>query len=345
MIQKAINFAKEKHKGQTDDMGLDYFTTHCLVVFKILKTIDADDNLLCAGLLHDVLEDTQTTYEELASEFGMDVASLVKEVSHEGKRDNIGFYFPYLETERGIVLKFADRISNLSRMECWGQNRTAQYLKRSIFFKQFPKFGRLEVQSKVIDRNSHLKVLCVCDCGNQKEIRLDHLESGATTSCGCLQKERASKANTIHGLTKSPTYYSWINMKNRCDNPKTLGYKYYGGRGIKYDERWSQFSKFLEDMGEKPKNRSIDRINNDGNYCKENCRWATVKEQANNKRNNRILEYNGEKKTVAQWAEIHGMDYHEFAQKLKYEERVVDGKIVKEFWKSSNSRTEVILTN
>lgn len=136
MIQNAIDFAKEKHKGQKDDCGENYFETHCFVVYQILKLIDADDNLLCAGLLHDTIEDTDTTYEELVEEFNQDIAELVKEVSHEGKKDNHGYYFPHLKTERGIVLKFADRISNLSRMNCWGRNRTEQYLRKSKFWKQ-----------------------------------------------------------------------------------------------------------------------------------------------------------------------------------------------------------------
>ena len=135
MIQKAIDFAKKKHKDQKDDVGNDYFKAHCFVVYQILKTIDADENLLCAGLLHDTLEDTETTYNELEREFNSDIASLVKEVSHEGSKDNVGYYFPYLETERGIVLKFADRISNLSRMECWGRHRKEQYLRKSKFWK------------------------------------------------------------------------------------------------------------------------------------------------------------------------------------------------------------------
>ena len=105
MLQKAINFAKEKHKGQKDECGKDYFEAHCFVVFEILKLIDVDDNLLCAGLLHDTIEDTDTTHEELIKEFNQDIADLVKEVSHEGSKDNYGYYFPHLKTERGIILK------------------------------------------------------------------------------------------------------------------------------------------------------------------------------------------------------------------------------------------------
>lgn len=145
MIQRAIDFAKEKHKDQKDDCGYDYYEIHCFIVYQILKLIDVDDNLLCAGLLHDTLEDTDTTYEELVEEFNEDIASLVKEVSHEGSADNIGYYFPHLETERGIVLKFADRISNLSRMECWNEKRKEQYLRKSKFWKSIGGMKREKI--------------------------------------------------------------------------------------------------------------------------------------------------------------------------------------------------------
>ena len=134
IIKKAINFAKKKHKGQLDDFGYNYFEVHCCVVYRILKLINANDNLLCAGLLHDTIEDTDTTYNELVKEFNWDIADLVLEVSHEGTK-NHGYYFPLLKTERGIVLKFADRISNLSRMECWDKKRREQYLRKSKFWE------------------------------------------------------------------------------------------------------------------------------------------------------------------------------------------------------------------
>ena len=138
IIQKAITFAREKHEGQKDDNGKDYFHNHCLEVYVILNAIEVDENLLCAGLLHDTIEDTDTTYEELVKEFNKDIADLVMEVTHEGKKDNIGFYFPRLKTERGIILKFADKISNLSRMECWDIARREHYLRKSKFWKSNP---------------------------------------------------------------------------------------------------------------------------------------------------------------------------------------------------------------
>lgn len=134
-ISKAKMFAIEKHLGQYDDDGKDYFTSHLFQVFKIIEIIATDDEgLLCAALLHDTIEDTDTTYEELLSLFGEDIANLVYEVTHEGEKDSKGFYFPRLKSQRAIVLKFADRLSNLSRMNNWDNKRKEQYLKKSKFW-------------------------------------------------------------------------------------------------------------------------------------------------------------------------------------------------------------------
>jgi len=134
-LLKAIAFAQEKHRGQLDDSGKDYFEEHCLQVYNILNTVTEDQNLLCAALLHDTYEDTDTTYEEVLQIFGRDIADLVNEVTQEGQKDSKGYYFPRLKTERGILLKFADRLSNLSRMEAWDNKRREQYLRKSKFWK------------------------------------------------------------------------------------------------------------------------------------------------------------------------------------------------------------------
>lgn len=135
LIMKAYNFALAKHKGQKDDNGESYFRAHCAQTFEILEVITKDENLLCAALLHDTLEDTNTTYAELVKEFNQDVADLVNEVTQEGQKDEFGYYFPRLKTQRGIMLKFADRLSNISRMQAWNEERKQQYLKRSKFWK------------------------------------------------------------------------------------------------------------------------------------------------------------------------------------------------------------------
>jgi len=134
-VRKAFSFARKKHKGQKDDSGKDYFYAHCFQVFRLLAELGVDQNLLCAGLLHDTIEDTKTFYGELVIAFNKDIADLVIEVTHDGNKKT-GYYFPRLRTKRGIVLKFADRLSNLSRMKPWKEDRQQHYLKRSKFWKQ-----------------------------------------------------------------------------------------------------------------------------------------------------------------------------------------------------------------
>ena len=138
LIHKAMSFAQDKHKDQLDDSGKSYFISHLLNVFNILFIITDDNNLLCAGLLHDTIEDTKTTYSELMYEFNTDIADLVMEVTHERVLDVKGnvkaTLFPRLQSKRGITLKFADRLSNISRMEPWDKKRQEQYLKRSKFW-------------------------------------------------------------------------------------------------------------------------------------------------------------------------------------------------------------------
>ena len=137
LVLKAFKFAQAKHEGQKDDYGLDYFFAHCNHVYGILAAAghNPDKNLMTAALLHDTLEDTNTTYVELVREFNEDVANLVQEVTHDGKKDEYGYYFPRLKTRRGIILKFADRLSNLSRMAAWDPARQEHYLRKSKFWK------------------------------------------------------------------------------------------------------------------------------------------------------------------------------------------------------------------
>lgn len=110
-------------------------------------------------------------------------------------------------------------------------------------------------------------------------------------------------------MTKSLIYGVWKNMRYRCQNKNHKYYSHYGGRGIKVCERWSKFENFLYDMGNKPKDRSLDRIDNDGNYCKENCRWANTYEQAINRRTIISIEYNGITKNIKEWSVYLGINY------------------------------------
>lgn len=143
------------------------------------------------------------------------------------------------------------------------------------------------------------KYLCQCDCGKKRIIFESNLLRGKSTSCGCQRKNALT-----HGMANTPAYFAWKNILNRCDYPKTDSYKHYGGRGITYDPKWKTFEGFWEDMSSGYfEGSSIDRIDNNGNYSKENCRWVSAKQQARNKRNNHRLTYKGKTQTLVEWAE------------------------------------------
>jgi hypothetical protein len=164
------------------------------------------------------------------------------------------------------------------------------------------RFGRLIV----LGYAKNTRWYCRCDCG-KLTINLGYnLKSGHSNSCGCLRDERGLIASTKHGHARkghpTATWHTWQSMKRRCLNPKRNDFYLYGGRGIAVCERWMEFENFLDDMGEKPNGLSLGRIDNSGNYCPENCEWQTSEEQGSNKRNNHIIEFDGKKQTVSQWA-------------------------------------------
>lgn len=185
------------------------------------------------------------------------------------------------------------------------------------------RYGRLSVikldhvQIKPCGKNE-MYYLCKCDCGNYKVVRACSLRSGNTTSCGCYVKEMLSKRQTTHNMSKTALYKTWCNMKARCYNTKREDYSEYGGRGIKVCPEWMIFENFqswamengFKEEKVKGKNLlSLDRIDVNGNYCPENCRWATNRQQANNKRNNIRFYYNGQNLTLGEWSEVTGISY------------------------------------
>jgi len=137
---------------------------------------------------------------------------------------------------------------------------------------------------------------CMCSCGKTSQVRVSHLIAGDTKSCGCR------KPNKTHGMTSSHAYKIWEGMRRRCSNPNDDSYIHYGGRGISID--WNSFEEFYRDMGDPPIGKSIDRIDNNGNYSKNNCRWATQKEQNVNRRNNVVVTLS---KTISEWADLLGV--------------------------------------
>jgi hypothetical protein len=160
---------------------------------------------------------------------------------------------------------------------------------------------------------------CQCDCGTIRDVLHSRLVSGRSASCGCFQREIATK----HGLSTKPFYHRWEGIIRRCNHPKYEHYNLYGGRGIKC--LWKSFEDFKNDMYESylkhceefgEKNTTLDRVNSNGNYCKENCRWFNRIQQQNNMRSNKLLEYKGQIKTMKMWSRELGFDYHLIAKRL-----------------------------
>lgn len=139
---------------------------------------------------------------------------------------------------------------------------------------------------------------CVCDCGKSVVASYGSITSGGVRSCGCLLKD----AITTHGMSNTPVYKVWHAMLERCRNPNNPAWKDYGGRGISVCERWKDFAVFNSDMGDRPSGGTLDRIDVNGNYEPSNCRWISQAGNANNRRNNRVIEFCGEFATASEWA-------------------------------------------
>lgn len=179
------------------------------------------------------------------------------------------------------------------------------------------RFGRLVVTTPSGSSDKNVRICkCLCDCGEVTISRVHALYVGKKRSCGCLQREVSREAlkklSTTHGKARTPTLATWQAMKQRCRDKNCEAFKNYGGRGIKVCDRWlgkNGFASFVEDMGPKPEGFEIERVDNDGNYEPGNCRWATVTEQANNRRNTRRFEYRGELVTIGELSRRFGVKY------------------------------------
>lgn len=195
------------------------------------------------------------------------------------------------------------------------------------------KFNKLTVVERLQNDIGGIPVwLCKCDCGNFTKVRGKNLKNGSVKSCGCMLKISTTKT---HGLSKAKIYNTWNSMKARCYNTKSSSYKRYGGRGISVCEEWSKsFETFYAWSMQNGynENLTIERIDNNGNYCPENCKWISKKEQCRNRRTNISFEYNGEKHILTEWCEIFNLDYklvHNRIYKMKwsFEKSILTPKI------------------
>lgn len=175
------------------------------------------------------------------------------------------------------------------------------------------KYGRLIVLQFVERKKHNSYWKCRCDCGNEIIVPITYLTTGDTKSCGCLRKEQAIKNGKKNKFVKNKRLYNiWIDMKRRCYNKNRKAYKNYGGRGIIICDEWKNnfmsFYNWAIENGYDDK-LTIDRIDNNGNYEPNNCRWATLKQQANNTSHNHVVEYKGKKYTLSELAKEYDLNY------------------------------------
>ena len=175
----------------------------------------------------------------------------------------------------------------------------------------------LTVVSTHKEPKGRTKLICLCDCGKTTEVLPYQFKKGSIKSCGCLLK---NSPNYLDGRSANELYGLWKNMLGRCENPNHPKFYRYGARGIKVCNEWHNFWSFVSwsiSVGGRPNGFSLDRINNDKNYCPENCRWADSKIQSTNKSTNRIIEYNGVSKTLHEWETEIGISDQSLSKRLQ----------------------------
>lgn len=184
-------------------------------------------------------------------------------------------------------------------------------------------YGRLTITDCPSYCPSAELVTCLCECGNKKSVPFGNLIQGLVKSCGCLRKESIANVgrtiNKKHGMALTDVYHIWSSMKARCLNKNSISFPNYGGRGIKVCKEWElSFEAFYRDMGPRPsKNHEIDRIDPNGNYDPNNCRWIDGISQQNNRRNNKEITFQGRTMTIAEWAREKGWGRMKLWQRLK----------------------------
>lgn len=180
------------------------------------------------------------------------------------------------------------------------------------------RFTRLVAQKRIgTSPDRQALWMCICDCGKEISVASGHLKSAHTKSCGCFNTDSTLQRFTTHGESYGSTFAAWRNMKQRCTNPKNPAYPNYGGRGITVCDRWMVFENFLADMGKRPDGTSIDRVDNDAGYSKENCRWTDRATQSRNKRSTVLIEINGVFKCAKDWAKEFNVDQQSLSKRIR----------------------------
>ena len=189
-----------------------------------------------------------------------------------------------------------------------------KFTKNDFVGKQFGRLSVVERRPYNACKNGNIWK-CICECGNAVHTNSWSLKSGETKSCGCWSRN-IGDCKRRHGSWNTDEYKTFMRMNSRCNNPNTRQYHRYGGRGIRL--MYSSFEDFIADVGPKPtKKHSIDRINNDGHYEPGNCRWALPQQQANNTSRNKFITYNGQTKTVSDWARSLGLTFAAIDSRLR----------------------------
>ncbi len=198
------------------------------------------------------------------------------------------------------------------------------------------KHGRLTLIERSYSKNNTVYWKCICDCGKEVVKSGMLIRLGKTTSCGCYKSERLSKRSKTHGMGKTKINYVWLDMKARCSNPNHKRYKDYGGRGIGFQNSWNNFESFYNDMKSTYREGlTLDRIDNEKGYSKENCRWVTVLKQNNNKRNNVYETVDGVTATRSELCDLYGVP------RCTFYWRINNGMTVEEALKSKGRQRSV----
>jgi len=232
-----------------------------------------------------------------------------------GRRDSAGGLYWECKCDCGRIKQVSGKKLRAGKSLSCGCGKRSSYRGVDLTGKLF---NNLRVVGREKNKHGQYEWRCICVCSREVFLSSSSLISGKSKSCGCLKSSLISEANKTHGMCHSSEYNIWLKMKDRCYKLDAKSYHNYGARGIEVCERWRHsFENFYEDMGPRPEGTSLDRIDNNGNYKPENCRWATCYEQSRNSRQNVFITHGGVTKVVRDWASYLGMNYGTLLHRIR----------------------------